>query len=71
MHGGRGSGAPQGNRNALRAGLYTKEVLAREAKARDLRRRLRAAIALLEPERRKSTAKSSRPMINGCNIQGD
>lgn len=48
MHGGKGSGAPKGNRNALRRGLYTKDVLAREAKARDLCRRLRAAIELLE-----------------------
>jgi hypothetical protein len=71
MHGGKGSGAPEGNRNAVRAGLYTKEVLAREAKARELRRRLRAAIALLEPERPKSTAKPSPPISNACNIHGD
>jgi hypothetical protein len=71
MHGGKGSGAPQGNRNAVRAGLYTKEVLAREAKARDLRQRLRAAIAALEPERRTPTAKSSPPISNACNIPGD
>lgn len=47
MHGGKGSGAPKGNRNALRRGLYTKAVLARQAKARDLRRRLRATIQML------------------------
>src|SRR4051812_5560219 len=47
MHGGKGSGAPKGNRNALRQGLYTNEVLAREAKARDLCRRLRATIEVL------------------------
>ncbi len=48
MHGGKGSGAPKGNRNALRHGLYTKEVLAREARLRDLCRRLRATIELIE-----------------------
>lgn len=42
MHGGRGSGAPKGNNNALRHGAYTKEVLGREVRVRDLCRRLRA-----------------------------
>lgn len=27
MHGGRGSGAPEGNQNALKSGLYTAEAL--------------------------------------------
>ena len=48
MHGGKGSGAPKGNRNALRKGLYTKEVLAREEKLRSLRRRLTATISTIE-----------------------
>ena len=48
MHGGNGSGAPKGNRNALRKGLYTKEALAREEKLRTLRRRLAAAICAIE-----------------------
>jgi glucans biosynthesis protein len=48
MHGGKGSGAPKANRNALRQGLYTKEVLAREAKLRDIRQRLAATIAAIE-----------------------
>lgn len=45
MHGGKGSGAPTGNRHALLQGLYTKDVLAKEARARDICRRLRAAIS--------------------------
>lgn len=48
MHGGKGSGAPKGNRNALRQGLYTKEVLARVAKARDIGRRIRATVSMIE-----------------------
>lgn len=48
MHGGKGSGAPKGNHNALRQGLYTKEVLAHEAKLRDIRKRLTAIIAIIE-----------------------
>lgn len=43
MHGGKGSGAPPANQNALLHGLYTKDVLAREARLRELGRRLRAA----------------------------
>lgn len=43
MHGGRGSGAPKGNNNALRHGACTREVLGAEARVRDLCRRLRAA----------------------------
>jgi hypothetical protein len=52
MHGGKGSGAPKGNHNALRQGLYTKEVLALEAKLRDVRKRLTAAIATVEGEQK-------------------
>jgi hypothetical protein len=50
MHGGKGSGAPKGNHNALRQGLYTKEVLALEAKLRDIRNRLTAIIGTIEGE---------------------
>jgi hypothetical protein len=52
MHGGKSSGAPRGNRNALRHGLYTKEVLARGAKVRDLCRRLRATVGIIESSNR-------------------
>lgn len=55
MHGGKGSGAPKGNRNALRRGLYTKAMLAREARIRDLCRRLRESIELIEIERQRRT----------------
>ena len=48
MHGGKRSGASCGNRNALRRGLYTKDVLAKEARVRDLKRRLRATIEMLD-----------------------
>lgn len=33
MHGGTNPGAPKGNRNALRHGLYTKEAIARRREA--------------------------------------
>ena len=37
MHGGaKGSGAPKGNRNALKHGAYTKEALRKRAEFRDL-----------------------------------
>jgi hypothetical protein len=37
MHGGAtGSGAPKGNRNALKHGLYTREAIAERRKLRDL-----------------------------------
>lgn len=37
MHGGaKGSGAPRGNRNALKHGAYTKEALNRRAHLREL-----------------------------------
>lgn len=37
MHGGAaGSGAPVGNRNALKHGLYTKEMKAQKARVREL-----------------------------------
>ena len=46
MHGGAaGSGAPRGNRNALKNGLYTREAIAERKKLRAL---LRDARKLLE-----------------------
>lgn len=56
MHGGKGSGAPKGNRNALRKGLYTKEVLAWEEKLRSVRRRLTATISTIEGKPKRSRA---------------
>lgn len=41
MHGGSKSGAPKGNRNAVRHGVYTKEAIEREVRVRNLCRRLR------------------------------
>lgn len=41
MHGGKGSGAPMGNRNALKHGAYDKEMRERVATARDLLREAR------------------------------
>jgi hypothetical protein len=48
LHGGKGSAAPKANRNDLRRGLYTKEVLAREAELRDVRQRPAVTIAVIE-----------------------
>ena len=46
MHGGApGSGAPRGNKNALKHGEYTREAI---AKHRQTRRLMREAIALLK-----------------------
>lgn len=45
MHGGRGSGAPKGNRNALKHGLYTAPMLERSRKVAGL---LRATRELLK-----------------------
>lgn len=56
MHGGKGSGAPKGNRNALRKRLYTKEVLAREEKLRSIRRRLTATISTIEAKPKRHRA---------------
>lgn len=38
MHGGRGSGAPVGNKNAQKSGLYSREFLESERAARALLR---------------------------------
>jgi len=45
MHGGApGSGAPLGNRNALKLGLYTREAIAKRKQLRDLLQQARALI---------------------------
>jgi glucans biosynthesis protein len=45
MHGGaKGSGAPRGNKNALKHGAYTREALQRRAAMRDLIREARKLI---------------------------
>jgi hypothetical protein len=50
MHGGaRGSGAPRGNKNALKQGQYTREAIAkRREEGRRVRTLLREAIAVLK-----------------------
>jgi len=49
MHGGAaGSGAPVGNKNALRHGRYTTEALSRRRQLSDLIRQSRAVIAQVE-----------------------
>jgi glucans biosynthesis protein len=52
MHGGKGSGAPKGNRNPVRHGAYTKDVFEREVRVRGLCKRLRDLVRGLESERR-------------------
>jgi uncharacterized protein YjcR len=45
MHGGaKGSGAPQGNKNALKHGVYTREALERRAQLRGLLREARKVL---------------------------
>ena len=45
MHGGaKGSGAPQGNKNALKHGAYTREALERRAQMRALVREARKVL---------------------------
>ena len=44
MHGGKGSGAPKGNHNAFRHGLYSAEVLKMKAYYRDLAKRSRQIV---------------------------
>lgn len=41
MHGGTNPGAPRGNRNALKHGLYSAETIAMRKVLREMRRRLR------------------------------
>lgn len=45
MHGGKGSGAPRGNRNAWKKGLYCREMLEREKTVAELRRAARALLS--------------------------
>ena len=48
MHGGApGSGAPPGNKNALRHGRYTAEAIARRREIRDLVREMRRTLTKL------------------------
>ena len=49
MHGGaHGSGAPRGNKNALKHGMYTKKVLAEERQCRELVRQSRKLLSEFE-----------------------
>ena len=49
MHGGAaGSGAPRGNKNALKTGFYTREAIADRQRARELLRYSRQLIADIE-----------------------
>lgn len=48
MHGGKGSGAPRGNRHALRHGLYSEASLAQDREVRLLMKRIKDALAGLE-----------------------
>lgn len=49
MHGGAaGSGAPKGNRNAVKHGLYTREAIEDRRRLRDLMRRSRALLKEME-----------------------
>jgi hypothetical protein len=50
MHGGRGSGAPMGNSNALKNGLYTAEMRAHVAEVRVLLNHAEAVIARIEAQ---------------------
>ena len=48
MHGGaKGSGAPQGNSNALKHGVFTKQALQRRAEMRELFREARKLLGEL------------------------
>jgi hypothetical protein len=49
MHGGApGSGAPMGNRNALKHGLYTQEAIAERRRVRDLIRQTRELLGKID-----------------------
>ena len=49
MHGGApGSGAPQGNKNALKIGLFTREAIAERRKLRELIRSARQLVQKIE-----------------------
>ena len=47
MHGGIGSGAPRGNRNALRHGAYTREAIAEYRRLRTLIKQSRKLLCKL------------------------
>ena len=53
MHGGKGSGAPQGNHNALKSGLYTRPMLERCARTRSLLRAARQVLREIERDIRR------------------
>jgi len=49
MHGGAaGSGAPRGNKNALKHGVFTREVIAERHRIRDLVRQSQALLRSLK-----------------------
>ena len=48
MHGGKGSGAPSGNRNAVKTGLHTARMRAEAKQVRQIVRRATALIELVE-----------------------
>jgi uncharacterized protein YjcR len=52
MHGGaKASGAPIGNKNALRHGRYTADAIARRRQLSDLLRQTRAVLAQIDERR--------------------
>lgn len=48
MHGGKSTGAPKGNANALKHGCYTKEVITRRRYIRELIRESRKTMEVLQ-----------------------
>jgi hypothetical protein len=58
------TGAPDGNRNALKTGYHTREAKALRARIRDLKRRARQAIAQVEME----LAKRRKPEIGDAQL---
>ena len=48
MHGGRGSGAPKGNCNALKSGLYTARMLERRREVAQLIGDVRSVLAEID-----------------------
>jgi hypothetical protein len=69
MHGGaHGSGAPRGNRNALKHGLYTKQALAERRAVNNILRaggglldRIEKSLREAPPRRRANGARPARP----------
>lgn len=69
MHGGaKGSGAPEGNRNALKHGDYTKEAIADRKALREL---IRASTALLEEIEDESAAQADAGPVLRCSDELD